>query len=65
MIKHKCFICLKDINNNSSPKICYCKGSIKSHDKCLRKYIIKYKKINVIFVNMNIKLIISNYILYS
>ena len=44
MIKHKCFICLKDINNNSSPKICYCKGSIKSHDKCLRKYIIKYKK---------------------
>lgn len=44
MIKHKCFICLKEINNNCSPKICYCKGSIKSHEKCLIKYITKYKK---------------------
>lgn len=44
MIKHKCFICLKNINSNYSPKICHCKGSLKSHPKCLTNYIIKYKK---------------------
>ena len=44
MIKHKCFICLKEIKDNYSPKICYCKGSINTHSKCLSKYLLKYKK---------------------
>lgn len=44
MIKHKCFICLKEIKDDCSPTICYCKGSIKSHSKCLNNYILKYNK---------------------
>ena len=44
MLKHKCFICLKKIKDDCSPKICYCKGSIKSHSKCLNNYLLKYNK---------------------